>query len=751
MPDALMHYVITSNSYGLFYNNVEYFPGSEIAQWAHRDVTDDRQMKFKYVGTVDGAEGEYFVSTGTTWVKKLFLFPTFIDKGSVGTTAQPDLPQATEENRNWCYKVATTKKYRIGQDQWITIDFKYMEYVAKSSDYESMSPVKDQHKNSFFSNEYTTIEYDCIQIRFTQTPPGYYKYSATCWYNGKAHKDIYFNGHYHDALWLYKLPWNCDGYEWKKFLTNPRYSGHYLLADHQYVTTGTTYRGIGEVTDDTVRTVRNNYRYYSTRSSPQYRIIASHKLYDSMMGNIIIVPFLDISNVRNYRVGVMVYYGIDGGRGLHRSLSSFYSVGGEHCYMVSCWPGGVTFYCEDDKKFYNIQIFTGGRFGQWTNWNAASGTHIGTINPYERYRYADCKYYADGRSIGLTTNNVTYRYDPSNRDTFDEIRVTMSDQEEVPIPFPQDPCLRELAYKMFEGFDELFIPKGYTFNAEGTSFIANGYYYTKATYRVSYSRTLYYDMGSHQEILAQAYDIRDSILEEYNPGVDYLTSVAVNDDSYAQTVTITCNRFTTIFVGYNAYSDLAVSVYDLHDISVYREAQSDLVEASLLYSFGYPSSITTTIRTYYVNGNVYLYMSFLSNVLTPITGEIRPLRDIYVIRVGNPEMEVMHTYANGSTLNITNFTDSSQPNLQIAFDGWLGDTISGFTPEANSFGNWAAGYAINATMTKYAMTPDPEDQYHYPGDANDRLMLSDGTRMIMSTQAVMNTLSTTWYNTSQGA
>ena len=158
MPDGLMHYVITSTSYGLFYNDTEYYPGSQIAQWAHTSSADDRQMKFKFVGTVDGTEGEYFVSTGTTWVKKLFLFPTFIDKGSVGTTAQPELPQATEENKNWCYKVATTKKYRIGQDKWITIDFKYMEYTAKWSQYESMSPVMDQHKNDFFSNEYTTIE-----------------------------------------------------------------------------------------------------------------------------------------------------------------------------------------------------------------------------------------------------------------------------------------------------------------------------------------------------------------------------------------------------------------------------------------------------------------------------------------------------------------------------------------------------------------------------------------------------------------
>ena len=48
-----------------------------------------------------------------------------------------------------------------------------------------------------------------------QTSRIYYKGNGT---DGQAldHKDIYYNGYWHKALWLDKQAWNCDGYEWMK-------------------------------------------------------------------------------------------------------------------------------------------------------------------------------------------------------------------------------------------------------------------------------------------------------------------------------------------------------------------------------------------------------------------------------------------------------------------------------------------------------------------------------------------------------
>lgn len=762
MPDGLMHYVITSTSYGLFYNDTEYYPGSQIAQWAHTSSADDRQMKFKYVGTVDGTEGEYFVSTGTTWVKKLFLFPTFIDKGSVGTAAQPELPQATEENRNWCYKVATTKKYRIGQDKWITIDFKYMEYTAKWSQYESMSPVMDQHKNDFFSNEYTTIEYECIQIRFTQTPTGYFKYTSTCWYNGKVHKDIYFNGNYHDALWLYKIAWNCDGYEWKKYLTDPRYSRHYLLADHQSITPYTTYKGIGEVSDTNgIKSVRNNYRYYSTSSTQAYQILAMHKMYDTNMANIVVVPFLDVYNSRNYRLCVMVYYGVDGGLGLHRAISSFCNVGGRNCYVVSCYPGGVTIYCSDDKKFYNLQIFRGGSFGLWTSWNADPEIRFrsdatGTMHWYTN---GNARYYADGRSIGFASNTygttTVLRYDPSDPGTFTELVIATPDQEEIPIPFPQDGCLRELAYKMFENKVYGCVPFGYsvTKSTNKESFDANGNYYFKMRYTVTYTRDYYYGPGgiTKEEAIAAANEVRDTVYDNLNPYQDYGTNVQINDESLNQNIHLAYTKNTDIFLGYNAMSATAVDLYDLHDLSIYKNALGDVITTGGTLDPRY--LINCDVRPYYLNDTVYLYMSFLNNSVwdSTIGQNVRPCRDIYVVRMGNPEMDVIKTYADESHLTVKHFTNPSQPDLTINFDGWLGYSVDDFTPVENSFGNWAGGNMINVSMETFSVTADPGDEWHFPGNTNTRLMLGDGTRMLMSTSADMNTLNTTWYATSLGA
>lgn len=754
MPDGYMHYLITSSSYGLFYNNVEYFPGSEIAQWRHTTSADDRTMKFKYVGTVDGTEGEYFVSTGTTWVKKLFLFPTFIDKGSVGTTAQPGLPQATEENKNWCYKVATTKKYRIGQDKWITIDFKYMEYVAKSSEYESMSPVIDQHKNFFNSAEYTTIEYDCIQIRFTQTPTGYFKYSSTCWYNGKAHKDIYFNGHYHDALWLDKRAWNCDGYEWKKYLVDPKYTGHYMLANHEYYGDRVTYKGIGEIHDEpNHKVIRNNYRYYSSSSTPKYQLLQMHKMYDTYMGNIIIIPMLDISSSSNIRARVMVYYGVDGGMGLHRAISGYCQVGGSWCIVVSCSPGQVTLFCLNDERFYTLPLFRGGQFGTWSSWaKDASSPRPSLRGSLTGNVYGDAMYYPDGRSIGFS-DGVTYKYDPSNRDSFDAFIPSPPDQEEVPIPLPQDTCLRALANSMFTD-PGTFVPKGYNIECapnERETFVANGNYYYLCTYTVTYTKHIYYGSDvekTHAEALAEANEIKESIYDSYNPYSDYCTTVEIDDPSTRSEIEVLWRKSTHVFVGYNGIAPIAIDLYNLHNIPEYMQAQGDICTRYKQYHGDYDDCLVSAhTMTYYVGEMVYVYLTFVHSEI----GGVRPCRDIYVLRMGNPEMEVIKTYANGSHLTIRHFNDNTQPDLTINFDGWLGHEESGFEPVIGSFGYWGMNYMINSSMSTFSVTPDPGDEWDYPANNNTRLMLRGGSQTIMSTSADMNSLNTTWYYTSAGA
>ena len=146
-------------------------------------------------------------------------------------------------------------------------------------------------------------------------------------------------------------------------------------------------------------------------------------------------------------------------------------------------------------------------------------------------------------------------------------------------------------------------------------------------------------------------------------------------------------------------------------------------------------------------------MSFLNNSVWDSTiGQIvRPCRDIYVVRMGNPEMDVIKTYADESHLTVKHFTNPSQSDLTINFDGWLGYSIDDFTPVENSFGNWAGGNMINVSMETFSVTADPGDEWHFPGNTNTRLMLGDGTRMLMTTSADMNTLNTTWYATSLGA
>lgn len=57
--------------------------------------------------------------------------------------------------------------------------------------------------------------------------------SSRIYYKGKDHKDIYYQGNWHLALYLLKESWNCDGYEWMK-LHDPEFLDTYDIWMQSY-------------------------------------------------------------------------------------------------------------------------------------------------------------------------------------------------------------------------------------------------------------------------------------------------------------------------------------------------------------------------------------------------------------------------------------------------------------------------------------------------------------------------------------
>lgn len=57
--------------------------------------------------------------------------------------------------------------------------------------------------------------------------------SSRIYYKGKDHKDIYYQGHWHLALYLLKDSWHCDGYEWMK-LHDPEFLDTYDIWMQSY-------------------------------------------------------------------------------------------------------------------------------------------------------------------------------------------------------------------------------------------------------------------------------------------------------------------------------------------------------------------------------------------------------------------------------------------------------------------------------------------------------------------------------------